>query len=243
MIWLDNVIAVPLIGLRLEPWRKTSCALIDGINQLLDDYGEFTLEEKGPFGIVILLSNGMSFEINQQDIIIRFKYPELRSDEPGKFPQLSHPDPVPFSKLLEDAQAHLIRIFDSRLFRDDRPLNRIGVVATASIGPVPPPGLVRFVKHMGSPWSGGLLAADARLLCVISKSDSVRDQCHHILKFDEDQRPGHIMLTLDWQRVRLDHTPISTDIIRRETEDCSRSALQYFERFGEGGMQYGNASS
>jgi hypothetical protein len=72
-----------------------------------------------------------------------------------------------------------------------------------------------------------------------NKQGGYRDQCHHLLKFDNTTPETGIRLALDWQR--LFETPILLSETNRLLDNLTSSkdgALNYFQQFGEGDLNY-----
>jgi hypothetical protein len=119
--------------------------------------------------------------------------------------------------------------------------DRIGIVA--SIGSDKeslPPGVLKWIEHLSKPWRE-LIKSESSLLAKLqeNKENGYRDQCHHILKFDDTTPEIGIRFTLDWQRFFKKPILISeAKGLPANLISCKHEALTYFQQFGEGDLNY-----
>jgi hypothetical protein len=101
-----------------------------------------------------------------------------------------------------------------------------------------PPGIVYFIDHLGKPWNKELIKVDSTLLSKLNEGKSHIDQCHHAIKFNKSVTDGELIFKLDWQRLYSEPLLLDFNKIKEEISLCINQALNYFERFGEGDLNY-----
>ena len=104
-----------------------------------------------------------------------------------------------------------------------------------------PPGVTKFLDHIGRPWGTRPIVFTGTTTVDLPKDDTWTYRCHHVIDVNTD-RPGDVRLKLDWQMMpiggaRLIGRGSSAQLVQ---EACVR-ANQYFEQFGGGGLEYGDS--
>lgn len=250
MIWLDSLLAVPAIGIRISPDFKD----IFGFQKRLGDFIDFlTREEKFDiekleintqeiFGYTISFrKTGFSFVMTPKNIIGQYLYEIDQSPQPGGLPKFRLPEVMPYSQLLEKTfkcvQKLIALMKDLKGFQFDR----IGIVANVgSDKDSLPPGVLKWVEHLNKPW-GKLVKSDASLVAQLDKNETegYNDRCHHNIKFDDATPETGIHFTLDWQRTFNKSILISEGKgLSVLLTSCKAKALDYFQTFGEGDLNY-----
>lgn len=246
MIWLDGVFAVPVIGIRLEPHFKELLAFENGflsfINHLHEDKKldlEITKTKEIWGYSVSLKKKGFNFKIYPTNIVIGFAYEIEEERRPGKFPHYIIPNLTTYSELLkgisEYTEAILHNLKDVRGFK----YNRIGIVADASLNKESfPPGLNNWIDYLGKPWKGQTRKIEAVLLAKLDETQVYYDQCHHHIKFNEESPESGFEFKLDWQRLFKEPLRFDTKNMLETVAQCQEEAIKYFEKFGEGDLDY-----
>lgn len=68
-------------------------------------------------------------------------------------------------------------------------------------------------------------------------------KCHHILKYnnkgvDGKETESEVIFNLDYQRYFIDYNTIQNNKIEENIDDFINTALEYFEKFGQGDLNY-----
>ena len=250
MIWLDTLLAVPVVGIRMIPDFKELFEFQKRIGNFLDylkkdkelEKGNIDIRPKEIWGYSIsVLKTGFSFTLTPKDIIGQYSYEIKEVTRPGSLPTFEPPETIAYSQLLEKTltyvQVFLALIKDLKGFQFDR----IGIVANVGSDKESfPPGVLRWLEHLSKPW-GTLTKSESLLLANLQENNEAqyRDQCHHVVKFDDTTPEVGVRITLDWQRVF--EIPISMsdiEVLPRTLLSCKDEARKYFQNFGEGGLKY-----
>jgi hypothetical protein len=249
MIWLDSVLAVPIIGVRISPnfaeiseFQKRQHKFIDFLSrQEATTKENLQITGDNLWGCSIsLLNSGFSFRVTPTDITGQFVYYIGRIEKPGSLPSPQSPIVLPYTEIIDRLSKYLANIFDSVRELREFKLEMIGIVANISgTRESLPPGVSRWLEHMAKPW-GGLVKSEALLLSKISENADYHDQCHHALRFDETLPNAGINIMLDWQRVFKQPLALGEVASLSGNVELSKTdSLKYFQKFGEGDLNYG----
>jgi hypothetical protein len=243
MSWLDLVLAVPAVGLRLKPslsaavdYPRLMAPLVD---ELVEELGDANLSLNNPPNFGLKTSDGLSHSVTPDNVVVEYAYPVAGKRESGCLPNTPAPKQVPYSDLLELTIRRFIRIIKALGKQHAFKVNRVGFIAATRMSRKKlPPGVDSLIKHLEKPWKSPLLLINSNLVASISEAGGTRDQCHHILVQDSASRdnPDEIEFKMDWQRQYLPEKDHRTDELERQVIDCKKAALGYFERVGEGGL-------
>jgi hypothetical protein len=250
MTWLDHVLAIPTVGCELSPSFQTSHEYISALRPLLKKWSddvdaaeELRVSTPKPMELTIERRPGFNYSIEPGSMAVAFRYAYAAKRKPGQIlPEFSGVLEVQkFSSLLEDAIERYCEAFDHIVGSETRGLMRIGIVAQCSLdGEGLPPGVSLFEKHLGRPWGGSLAKCQAHLLGTIFQDEKITDRCHHQIDVSDD-RKNDVKLVLDWQRLFLTAPNIPKGkLLRDHFKKCSSAALEYFETFGKGDLNYGD---
>lgn len=251
MLWVDGVIAVPTIGLQFEPYLSTANDFAERLRPILSNAlkgGAEIKAEGGLFGLNFELTNGYTIKLDRNNVVVEFEYPAQIHYERGGFAAFRYPVTTkPYSELLQEVVAMIVEVVQ-QLDQPNRKLHRFGLVATCGLDPASlPPGVAKFVEHVGSPWDRRKTKVKVDVTAHLTDDGDFRDRCHHKFSMDEDgQSPTQ--LQLDWQRLwgRLSEPdtqltlPRGRDKLVKTIQDQARAAVEYFELFGVGGLRYGD---
>jgi len=245
MSWIDKVPAVPTVGCFFQPDAMPATTYLEAlrplINQRLQEDGKTQVRMPGPLQLEVLTAGGFKYAISYERVTVEFNYLYELDEPPGEMPKLSFKVPVQkFTDLLHQTIEHEVDILERLLKNEPRPLSQVGIVASCRIDTkTPPPGVEKFIKHLSQPWGSPLMKCDAHLLAVLRDDGQFRDKCHHKIATGEDAG-SEVKLILDWQRAIANPLHIRANKIREEMEKCERDALEYFEKFGRGELEYGS---
>jgi hypothetical protein len=194
--WCDKLASMPVIGFRLDPHYAPSDSILQALipitDALVDDQGNaaFSIDGYDIFAATFTSNSGFQYNINATHISVAFKHrPHLRptSAGPPQLVMLSHP--LPFTKLLPEASQKLIEATLLLPGAKKRKIDRVGVMATASLAPKDlTPGIARFVKYIGRPWKGNADFFNIQITAEIAKGSDWSDRCIHLVAKPEEQR-------------------------------------------------------
>ena len=246
MTWLDRVLAVPTIGFSLTPELLSDHEVVTSIRPLFDAWakeGEVSIQQKD-MSLAFQTASGYKFSIDHNVATVEFAYRFELKDRPGTFPVFPQLETEKYSVLLERIIGKTNEFIEHVFANRRRNLVRLGIVATSRIdGENLPPGVALYIEHLQRPWGKPLIRCDSNLVSVLREDEKTRDQCHHRLSFDQGDKlkKNDFRFVLDWQRVMLTPTELRSGSSRGQLQSASSSALDYFEKFGRGELDYGSA--
>jgi len=243
MIWLDSVLAIPIIGIRLRNNYKAAIGFESRVMTFADTLyqsdGDLTVEQKGPWSYKIN-SKEYTFHINMNDLVIKFAYLMSDNRRAGGFPVIEKPEVRLYTEIMRDLIKHLGNLLSVFSKNESLCYNRVGIMAESNLDEDSlPPGVIRYIEHTGSPWQNSLVKVKSNVLSKLDSEEGYYDQCHHIVEFEKEkiEEKGY-RIALDWQRNykearRATQKETITDVI-----ECKEKAFEYFDKFGEGNLNY-----
>ncbi len=242
-MWLDNVLAIPVIGIhfRASFSRVFSSAEAIGTfaDTIRDSDGSATITWENPGRLAIQSPRGFVYTHRPDELILTFTYPAKSERKPGELQSKEIVESSTYSKLVEDMQARFMS-FHTALLKTEFSLDRIGIMANTQLAKdARPPGLTDLIGILGKLWTMPLIKTDTTLLSVLAKKGDQTDRCHHTVKFDDGVNNGETVFNLDWQRVYEPGQRFDTKSLNKTLFECKATALDYFEAFGSGKFTYG----
>jgi hypothetical protein len=249
MSWLDSVVAVPLIGAEILLPLKIAANKGQHFAPFLDYFsskGGANIKDQAKLFVgrdelgreaLKVRSSGYYVDLADERLTSGFNY-EVPVVKKGGFPSWVIPEMQPFTKLLEVSMQNLTEAA-KMLDRQQAMFGFIGFVAFAEMDPeVLPPGVERFLQHLGDLWDGILELQVERLTCKLSEDEFSTRRCHHSLKFNKAKPEDGFSLRIDWQNVFKEKIPFVVKEFTPKLEECKKAFLEYCERFGEGNLNY-----
>jgi hypothetical protein len=241
--WFEQVVATPAIGVRhslelqaLSPQHAATAEWIREQGMLKN----LQLVFRTPIDMDIRLGRWLIQFRPDQTVVSYVVEPLLKKDERG-LPSLGVDDYQPYPTLFEEcaslANAALsIRASSSQgNFR----LRRVGIVLATylCLDEDLPPGIAKYKKYIGDPWSstGGAVKATSEILMQLADAPTSNDRCFHGVQFDETGDSRDFFFKLDWQRTFLDNHVFEDGYVNNEIGECAVPAMKYFDDFGIGG--------
>lgn len=150
-------------------------------------------------------------------------------------------EPAPYSELLARLISKIdeaIKLLSPKVAPEIR---RVGIVSLTHVDLEDvPPGVSDLFSQVGSPLGGTTKSFNVTITNTLTETDTHTDGCiHHLVK--NEARDELCTISLDWQRSFKNPRPFS--ISRRIMDEARTDALNYFERFAEGGLSDGIASN
>jgi len=139
MLWLDSVLAVPAIGLRIDvkiseinSFQQNS---LNFINYLKDKYDLIEVKRKSIFGYAVN-TPGPSFQIIPNNIVADFEYHITQKDISGDFPIIEKPELKLYSEIIDVLLGDIYNLFG--IFKGVKYItyDRIGIVAKTNLRPL-----------------------------------------------------------------------------------------------------------
>lgn len=242
--WIDSVLATPLIGIRFEPWMTFAVDAWHGLDRAAVGFAKsdrrWELRSENPLSISLALVDGVTFNLNPQNIEATFSYRLALTEDGGAIPKTVPIDVRPFSELSTALLGDLDLMIDAMIPRERRRVRQVGVVAICHLASSRlPPGVEAMVGLLARPWKDlGLDGFNATLTARLAKGDGYSDRCHHTLVLDE-QRPDSLRVQLDWQRLFREPKETGASAAKELVGKAYASATTYFERFGSGELDFG----
>lgn len=243
MIWLDSVLATPIVGLRIRPDFILMSNYLQAIAPFLQDLnnrGTLNVESASINSLTVNAGNGFSYRLFPEDILVEFSYRlAAKKANPGKLPVMSEIEVKPFLELLDDTidqSKRLLEVLIDRKFKIE--VNRFGIVANVISDEYSiPPGINSLIDHLSKPWSGSLVHCSSSLTATLNETDDFIDRCIHTINFDE-ANPGEVAVSLDWQKHFKKPTFITKTFLSKSILEYREQALSYFQTIGEGNLNY-----
>lgn len=242
MLWLDSCLSTPLIGIRLIPnfdvAFKYKDFILPVVKAKFKSYGIRFLKDN-QLGFIIETEEGYTFKFLHDNLIIDFKYQMKETKEPGKLPSVSSGAIQEFSKTLEKLKDYTTAFWQAINKPEAMETPRLGLAAYCNLAQSDmPPGLKKFLAHLSSPWSSPLLGMNGALTLEIGKKENFKDVCIHTFNFSEDGDQTEVDFRLDFQRRFDSPIKISPTSFKATLDSFTKEALDYFEKFGKGGLKY-----
>ena len=245
MIWIDNILAVPAIGIQL--FNKVENAIefqkkvLPFLDSIRTEFSTADIKTQNIWGFFVTTPAGFSFELSPTNIVSQFKYAINPMPQPGTLTIAETPNIKSYSEHFEKVLVFIKDII--LLIKDINELqyNRIGIVADINIDENSiPPGLDSWVRYLGNPWENKLNALNINILAILKQEDNYIEQCHHAVDFTVDNvKKGGYKFRLDWQRRYPNPLAFKGKNILNEIDICKKNSFEYFKKFGEGDMNYG----
>lgn len=241
MSWLDFVLAVPAVGVRLKPSLASSIEYPKIVAPLVDELaaetGDVNLNFGNPPGFTFRTPDGFSHTVAFDNLLVQFSYPVSEKRASGKMPVSEPPKQRLYTELLLEAKKRLSRIFKCFPSHHRFLLNRIGIIGHARMARESvPPGLSSFMKTLESPWGSPLMKNSCYFIARLRSEKTYSDQCHYVLNADTTaaDHPDEIEFKLDWQRVFSPEENYTPSALEQELASCQDISQAYFERVGTG---------
>jgi hypothetical protein len=244
MVWMDSIMAVPTIGLQIEPQFRFSGRFTELIAPMLEERikrGEMlNLSSNDPAKLVVNTSTGLVYTLTLENIGIDHRIPQREVKSAG---QLRHIEAVPvggFSELLEVVRVEIDNVV--RLLRELAPIKvtRVGILAVMTMHrDAMPPGLKLLVDHLARPWGAPLQRCETTLTAILNEEpENYTDRCHHGVAFDTTSDPKDIGFRLDWQRLLHKSVELGEGWAAEHLSEWVSQAIRYYDRVGEGALSY-----
>lgn len=242
MIWLDGILAVPAIGIKLGYNFREAAELQkripEFIQSLHDKNKNVLIQQTDIWGFVIEIE-GFAFKITYKDIHAKFSYFISEKSVAGGIPEYSAPQLRPFSEIVNeliDYMKQILLITKAMNFE----YSVIGIVADFSMDPESvPPGLNELLEHLKKPWDGGVSSLALNICANLGDSEKYLERCTHTFSFSEDAKQKGYKCLLDWQRKYKDPQQLIYKNIVNDLSECQKKAFDYYEKFGAGDLNYG----
>lgn len=235
--WIDQVPTVPTVGvLFAKSWPGLGDGLHGYADRIGDRWGEITIAvEAMPPAVKIEQKSGNRYvRADIANLVLGFQYRARVSHLPGEAPSIRVAEMRPATEALDELVGELGPCVEA--LRKPRIVRRIGLVFDARVnGAELPPGLEEFEARLArSVGHTKLTVCETSLLARVRETPTHRDQCHHRLSFDSDERPNDFRVIMDFQRFWTTEQTFSDRWLRDQVADLQQHALAYVERFGAG---------
>lgn len=242
MLWLDNILAVPAIGIRIKVEISELVNFRDNIIPFFDflnkKYEKIEVKQKKLFGFSVEAPN-LSYTILPDNIIADYEYNVLQQEVSGSFPKTLTPELKSYTELLALIFDDIKYVIDIVGKLKHITYDRIGIVAKVNLSQDSlPPGIISWIKYLSRPWGMDIIKCETLLLVKLNESIISSDQCHHLINFNETTPEKGYEFKLDWQRIFKEPRPINFGKIIVDIEACKTEAINYFENFGAGDLNY-----
>ncbi|NEZ64834.1 hypothetical protein D0962_18920 [Leptolyngbyaceae cyanobacterium CCMR0082] len=239
MTWLNNVLAVPTIGIEIEQnlkflsdYSTIFAPLIQRVSERdgAADYGYEPLKN-----LSIRSSKGLGYSFTVNNLVVKFNYALSQQTNAGMLPIFDvHNNNKLYTDILQEILQELQVVIEMvSESKHTVSVKRIGVVASASLTlDSAPPGISELIKHLSSLWKKDLIKSETILTPLLLDTDSFQERCHHTLKFDFLSNPEAIDVVLDWQKVFKE--PVDLVLSSGAISECKDKALEYFEKVAAG---------
>lgn len=230
------------MGFKLDRHFASGDAILHSLAPLLDRWvdGEkqlFKMDRHESFAVEFTTDDGFQYGIGASNIHVTFTH-RMRarpvSGGPPVIEMLS--SPRPFTELLPTASERLLNATLLIPGSKDRSLLRVGVVSSTAVAEDEvPPGIARFIKYVGRPWSGLTDSFSFQITTEIAQASGWSDRCIHNLTKPED--PEKLLtIIFDWQRTYASGRPIKREVLAEILSVAEKDSQKYFEELAEGSI-------
>jgi len=239
-MWLDTFIAVPLIGLQTAPNFGALYKYPERLQPLLDEVvardSEVQVGVEPAGGFQFRTKRGFAYKVLLDNVIVEFTYSASDKRLAGHRPAIELPPVESFGALLEETVDQAARVVSLLSASEPLRVRRVGLLASALMEKSKaPPGVADMIGRHGSFFSGDLIKAESTFVVDLDRAEAHTDRCHHAYAFDDAERPDHLTVKLDWQRVF--RVPLALSAPTEQLRRMKDAALAYFERVGQGGLR------
>lgn len=239
LTWLDQVLAVPTVGVQIVPNFRMASQLAQSaapvIDSIFGEEGEINLDAKNPFQLSFRTKTGFSFNLSPTDLVVAFNYAVVSKRRAGSLPAVEEIRIRPYTTILEETGERIRDVLRTLSACHEINAMRIGIVAAARVDKgALPPGVQDLVEDLGKPWGTPVVKANSSLLVNLLENQEATDRCHHTITFDDAREPKEVHVTLDWQRVLNEPKRMAGGDSAAIIVECRKQALAYFQRVGEG---------
>jgi hypothetical protein len=232
---------VPSIGFGLNWHFISSNAILDSLARILDpliehDRPSFNVVRQEPHSVGVNLLSGFQYGVEPARVFVGFQHTMKAKPVSGGPPimeMLSRP--LPYTELLRNAETRLMEVTLALPGISQRRITRVGVVSTTVVDEGDfPPGVSRFIEHVGRPWGSKLIGGFSfQFATKLLETDHHADKCVHTFAKPENS-DELLTLTLDWQRTFKTGQPVVQNTMGRMISNADHDALDYFEKLAEG---------
>ena len=243
MSWCDKLASTPSVGIWFSEHYLSSARVLDSLSPILDELvvdgkAKFSLAKQDAFALEVSCEDGFQYSVNASQISVSFGHRlKVRqvSGGPPTVDMLSQPKP--YTALLPDTCAKLLRVTSHVVDLKTRMLQRMGIVSTTIVSDEElPPGIKRLINYAGRPWKNGLKYFDIQLVSTLAETSGYSDRCTHHITKSENSEEELITVRFDWQRKYIEGRHVTQESLRAELEACQTSSLKYFEELAIGDM-------
>jgi len=238
MIWLDSVLATPLMGIRFVPdWEKVFSYKENVIPSFVkrDEGITIKLNSEDSLSFALQTPKGWNYHINHNNLSVDFQYYFNQVRKPGELTSLASPEIMIYSEILQKMKVELETLWDAVHKGENQPINFIGILARCVIDKAKlPPGIEDLVKYLQKPWDLGFIKLKTNFTANLAESEESLSRCHHDLWYDNEKNGGEVSLSLDFQRIFKEPVKLGKKKVGSLIEETLQEAAEYFEKIGTG---------
>jgi hypothetical protein len=228
------------MGFKLDGHFASGDSLLQALSPVLDkllegDKAKFAIHQHQSFDVAFTTDEGFNYGLDQSKVFVSFKHRMKAKPVSGGPPIMEMmSEPAPFTKLLPKVCSKLIEAALLLPKTESRKVTRVGVISTTSVAEDDlPPGIARFIRYIGRPWSDQLDHFNISVAAILDNKDGWSDKCIHTLTKTDD--PEELLtISFDWQRTFASGYRISRESLESIAEKATVSSSQYFEELAEG---------
>lgn len=239
MSWCDKLASTPTVGFTLDSHFASSSDILDIFISIFDslvteETPKFNVERQGSFDVTFNTEEGFQYSMTPSKIVVTFNHRMKLKAVSGGPPMMEMLSvPAPYTTLLAEASRRLSIATSLLMKLKTRTVHRVGVVATTRVAlDEIPPGIARFIEHIGRPWQS-LEAYNVQMMASLDRVPEWSDRCiHHVVRYEKaDELP---LLVFDWQRTFSKRRAVTSGTLETILSDARTAALKYFEELAEG---------
>ena len=242
--WCDKLASTPAVGIFMDRYYSSSADTLDSLAPLINrwtknDEDEFSIAKQDSFSVEITTNNGFHYGISPGHTFVEFKHRLRVTPRSGEVPTVEMlSEAAPYTKLLSDVIQRLGATTELLSPNGSREMKRIGVVSSTTVdGADAPPGILRMIEYMSSPWKHTIPAYDFQVVALVAENEKWQDRCTvHVHR--KEGADSLINVKLDFQRSFKELRRVSaySESMKLLTDE----ALQYFELIALGSMFHGD---
>lgn len=243
-MWLNNVRAVPTIGVRFKVTIDTSSSLVQRLKTLLAKWNSTSPIKIGLMqdnSVKIERQDGVEVTVGPNKLVCKYFYISEIVEKGLLDPVIKLHNPRrPFEEICSNLQEIVHEVYVELCKDGNRNIEFVGIVAEGNLdADALPPGFTKLIDYFGRPWSAGLQEFKGKFLSGVGESDDFSERCHHFFDLKPDEESS-VEFKLDWQRVLKASRDTNPARLNEEIGECKAAAVQYFGRFGLGDLNYGD---
>jgi hypothetical protein len=237
-VWLDSLLAVPLVGVKFESNMQAFLSYVNAIAAIQEQQRREGIVSRTELTLPFAQlggSDGLHYVFDHNGVIVRYTYDLKVKAGAGQLPAIEVPPVKVYTELLALVERALIEAMGA-LETNTLRIHHVGVVASVKMASTDmPPAIAEVAQNAGELWGRRPTRCDSKVLINLVEGDGYVDRCHHNILWDDSTETNETAVGLDWQRYYTPTIPFSELMEGDGVRGVVTRAAEYFRKLGEEG--------